>query len=151
MPNTYSSHFFHIVFSTKNRRRLITQEIEKKIWTFISGSVKRAGATPLRVGGYDDHIHVLMMAKPSSNTSKIVQQIKGESSRWISQTFENRRTFKWQDGYASFTVSRSALSSVEAYIKNQRSHHSRMGFEDEYRKLLDLHDVDIVDEKYLFG
>ncbi len=151
MPNTYSSQFVHIVFSTKNRRRLISEEIEKEVWRFISGIAKRSGVTPLRVGGYDDHVHLLLMTRPTIVESKLVQQIKGESSRWISEHFSNKRTFGWQDGYAIFTVSRSAVDKVENYIKNQRRHHSKMGFEDEYRKLLELHDVDIVDEKYLFG
>lgn len=151
MPNTYSSQFFHIVFSTKNRRRLITEDIENEIWRFIGGSAKRFGATPIRIGGCEDHVHLLLMSRPSVLVSRLVQQIKGESSRWISKKFSNKKTFGWQDGYASFTVSRSAVDSVEAYIRNQRKHHSRMGYEDEYRKLLELHDVDIVDEKYLFG
>lgn len=117
----------------------------------MASSAKRAGATPVRIGGFDDHVHLLLMTRPAIVQPKLVQQIKGESSRWISERFANLKTFRWQDGYSVFTVSKSAVSRVDRYIRDQRKHHSKMGFEDEYRKLLDLHEVDIVDERYLFG
>jgi REP element-mobilizing transposase RayT len=151
MTNSYSSHFIHVVFSTKNRRRLISKEIELEVWTFMGGIASDSGVTPIQIGGIEDHVHLLLMTRPTVLSSKLVQKIKGESSHWISSRFPNLKTFRWQDGYSIFSVSRSAVSKVESYIKNQRAHHSRIGFEDEYRKMLELHRVDIVDKKYLFG
>lgn len=150
MANTYSQCFYHLVFSTKGREKLIASDIEQRVWAYIGGILKNHNMSGIRIGGIEDHIHVLTMAKPIEAPSRIAQLIKGESSKWIHTEFPNMNAFAWQDGYAVFTVSKSIVPRVVEYIENQREHHSTKGFEDEYRDLLRLHDIDF-DEKYLLG
>jgi putative transposase len=148
MANTYSSLFYHIVFSTKHRKKWITPDIEQRIWQYIGGIARMNDMTALRVGGVDDHAHVLVMAKPLHSPSIVAQRLKGESSKWIHSAFENMRTFGWQDGYGAFSVSRSKVPDLIEYIKNQQEHHAGESFEEEYERLMKLHHVDY-DPKYL--
>lgn len=149
MANTYSNLFYHIVFSTKGRKNLIDRDIEQRVRAYIGGIARHHEIVAVQVGGIENHIHVLIMAKPKFAPSQIVQWIKGESSGWIHETFPNLRSFEWQDGFAVFSVSKSNVPEVVEYIKNQREHHAKQTFEDEYVSLLRLHGVDY-DERYVF-
>lgn len=149
MANTYSSLFYHIVFSTKNRANLITPEIEDRVWAYIGGIARKHGLSALQVGGIENHVHALTMAKPVHSPSQIAQWLKGESSKWIHETFPGLSAFAWQDGYGVFSVSKSNVPEVIEYIKNQREHHKKQTFEDEYISLLKLHGIDY-DDGYVF-
>jgi putative transposase len=148
MANTFSQIYLHLVFSTKNRQALIHQEIEDRVWSYMGGIAKRHGMTPIQIGGIEDHCHACVSVPTTLSTSQVAKAIKGDSSVWFRQEID--RNFSWQDGYGAFSVSRSALPDVIDYIKNQREHHSERSFEDEYRSLLRLHEVDF-DERYLLG
>jgi putative transposase len=150
MANTYSSLFYHLVFSTKERRPFLKPTIEKRVWDFVGGIARHNGLAPIRVGGFDDHIHALLLAPPKYSVSQIAKFIKADSSRWIKREF-GQDLFSWQDGYAAFSVSKRNVPKVRGYIERQRIHHGRMSFEDEYRRILSLHEVDLRDEKYMFG
>jgi len=150
MANTFSQCFYHFVFSTKERVKFIDPEIEDRVWAYIGGIAKNHKMTVVQVGGIDDHIHALVMAKPSLAPSAIAQLIKGESSKWVHEEFPKLGKFGWQDGYAVFTVSKSIVPRVVEYIRDQRIHHSTKTFDDEYVELLKLHGVDY-DERFLFG
>ncbi|MDH3527975.1 MAG: IS200/IS605 family transposase [Acidobacteriota bacterium] len=151
MANTYSSLFYHLVFSTKNRKYFLKPDKENRIWDYLSGIARNIGATPIQVGGIEDHIHALLRAKPVHSPSVLMNQIKGSSSHWIKNEFSDLFSFGWQDGYSVFSVSKSNVAAVVSYIKNQREHHSNLSFEDEYRRILSLHDIDEVDDRFLFG
>lgn len=149
MANTYSNLFYHIVFSTKGRKDLICSEIEERLWAYIGGIARKHEIVAVQVGGIENHIHVLVLAKPKFAPSQIVQWLKGESSRWIHETFPDMRHFEWQDGYGIFSVSKSSIADVVDYIKTQREHHAKQSFEDEYVAMLKLNGIDY-DDKYLF-
>ena len=149
MANTYSNLFYHIVFSTKGRADLIHRDIEERVWAYIGGIARKHGLTALQVGGIENHAHALIMARPPIAPSQIAQWLKGESSKWIHETFDDMKEFGWQDGYGIFSVSKSNAPDVIEYIKNQREHHKRKTFEDEYISLLQLNGIDY-DEQYLF-
>jgi len=151
MANTYSSCFNHIVFSTKNRERWINKEIENRIWAYIGGIARKHDCTAIQVGGIEDHIHALILSPPKYSPSQIAKFIKGESSKWIHTEFSKMAGFAWHDGFSAFSVSKSLVPKMIGYIKNQREHHSGKCLEDEYADLLELHEIDIVDEKYIFG
>ena len=151
MANTFSSLFCHLVFSTKNRKRLIHKDIENRLWAYIGGIARKRQMTAIQVGGIEDHIHSLILSPPKYSPSSIAQFLKGESSHWIHEEFSDLKGFTWQDGYSAFSVSRSIVPKVVRYIQNQRRHHSKLSFEDEYRDLLKLHEVDFKEDKYLFG
>ena len=106
--------------------------------------------TAIQVGGVDDHIHALVLAPPTLAPSQIAQFLKGESSKWIHEEFGKLRAFEWQDGYGAFSVSRSSIPDVVEYIKNQREHHRKRTFQEEYLELLKKHQIEY-DERYLWG
>ncbi len=130
--------------------KFISPDIEQRVWAYIGGILKNHGMTAIAIGGIDDHIHVLVLAKPSVAPSRIAQLMKGESSKWIHSEFPHLAKFSWQDGYSVFTVNKPIVPSVVDYIKSQREHHSSKPFEVEYRELLERHQV-AYDERYLFG
>ena len=147
MANTYSSLFFHIVFSTKNRTRSIRPEFEARLWQYLGGIARTHELTALEVGGVEDHIHVLAIAKPKHSPSEIALWLKAESSKWIHKEI-GQRLFAWQDGFGAFSVSKSNVPAVIRYIKDQPVHHKKETFEQEYERLMTLHEVDY-DPKYL--
>ncbi len=150
MANTYSSLHYHIIFSTKNREPWIIADIEERIWKFMGGIARKHGLIALQIGGIEDHIHALTTSPPTLAPAQIAQILKGESSKWIHQEFQRLKQFSWQDGYAAFTVSTSNLPQVVAYIQNQREHHRRKTFQEEYVEFLRASGVDY-DERYLWG
>ena len=147
MANTYTALHFQIVFSTNGRRLWIKQEIEERIWEYLSGIARANKLKPIKIGGIEDHVHVLVGVRPTIAVAKIVQHIKGGSSGWIHETFPELRDFAWQDEYAAFTVSKSAMPDVTAYIANQREHHRTRTFEDQYLAILERHGVEY-DKRY---
>jgi putative transposase len=149
MANSYSSLFYHFVFSTKYRQHQIRPEIENRVWAYIGGIARKHKLTALQIGGIENHVHALIMAARINSPSQIAQWLKGESSKWIHQEFADLKHFAWQDGYGAFSVSKSRTPIVVEYIKKQRLHHSKEAFEDEYLRLMTLHGIDF-DEKYLF-
>lgn len=150
MANTYSQLFFHLVFSTKNRENFIHQSIENRVWSYIGGIARKHNLTALQIGGIENHIHALIISKPTIEPNLIPKWLKGESSKWIKDEFADLQRFAWQDGYGMFSVSKSNAPKVIDYIRNQREHHNKQSFEDEYIELLKLHEIEY-DEKYLFG
>ncbi|MBL8188344.1 MAG: IS200/IS605 family transposase [Acidobacteria bacterium] len=150
MANTYASLHYHLIFSTKNRAAFIKPEIEQRIWAYLGGVARAHKMMALQIGGCDDHIHALVMAPPVIAPSQIAQYLKGDSSKWIHEAFPELRDFAWQEGYGAFTVSKSNLESVVAYIQNQRVHHQHKSFQDEYRDFLQKHGVEY-DERYVWG
>ena len=150
MANTYSQLFFHLVFSTKNRENYIHQTIENRLWSYLGGIARKHNLMALQIGGIENHIHALVISKPTIEPNLIPKWLKGESSKWIKEEFTDLQRFAWQDGYGMFTVSKSNAPKVIDYIKNQRENHRIQSFEDEYVELLKLHEIDY-NEKYLFG
>jgi REP element-mobilizing transposase RayT len=150
MAHTYTSLFYHIVFSTKYRVRYIRPEIEQQVWEYMGGVMRQHKLTALQIGGIDDHIHALIMALPTLAPSQIVQYLKGGSSKWIHETFPDLHAFAWQEGYGAFTVSKSGLEAVVRYIQNQRTHHQKQSYQAEYLEFLRRHEVEY-DERYVWG
>ena len=150
MANTYSSLHYHLLFSTKNREPWIVPRIEQRIWRFLGGIARKHRMTALQVGGVEDHIHILVMAPPTIAPFQMAQVLKGESSKWIHEEFSTLQSFGWQDGYAAFTVSKSNVPEVIKYIRNQREHHRKKTFQEEYLEFLHENGIEY-DERYLWG
>jgi REP element-mobilizing transposase RayT len=150
MANTFTSLHYHFVFSTKNRERWISPEIEQRIWKYLGGIARQNQMKALQIGGVDDHVHLVVGMPPTLTVSRALQLLKGGSSRWIHETFPALAGFEWQDGYAAFTVSKSQLPDVVEYAAHQREHHRVRTFQDEYRALLEKHGIEF-DERYVWG
>lgn len=148
MAGTYTNLLYHIVFSTKERRQLITPAIEEDLYSYIGGIVRGVGGVQLEIGGVADHVHLLIKLKPMLAVSDVVRDIKANSSKWLNERSAIYK-FAWQDGFAAFTVSESQVAAVRAYIRGQKEHHARMSFQDEVLALLKRHRVEF-DERYLW-
>lgn len=150
MANTYSSLHYHIVFTTKNRQRWISHDLEQRVWEYLGGIARENSMKAVQIGGIEDHIHIALGSPPNMAVSKAVQLLKGGSSKWIHEAFPTLSDFEWQQGYGAFSVSKSHLPTVVEYILKQQEHHAAKSFETEYRELLDRHEVDY-DERYVWG
>ena len=149
MANTYTSLHYHVVFSTKNRERWITPDMESRLWAYMGGVARENKMVPVQIGGIDDHVHLLVGAPATLAPCKIAQLVKGASSGWVHDTFPEMRGFGWQDGYGAFTVSKSNIPTVKAYILGQREHHREQTFQQEYVVLLQRHEIEY-DQRYLW-
>jgi REP-associated tyrosine transposase len=109
MSHSYVSNRLHCVFSTKERRKLIDQELESRLWPYTVGIARQNGFQIAAVGGVDDHIHLLMLLPGPLSVSNAIQLIKGGSSKWIHDEFAQHRSFAWQEGYGAFGVSISQM------------------------------------------
>ncbi len=150
MANTYSALYFHIVFSTKNREPWLKADPAPRVWEILGGIARDHRMTPIQIGGFDDHVHALVSSPPALAVSKAVQYLKGVSSKWIHEEMRGFKAFAWQDGYGAFTVSKSQIASVVNYIRDQRNHHAKLSFQDEFRAMLQKHDLEF-DERYVWG
>ena len=150
MANTFTSLHYHITFSTKRRELWLAPIIEDRIWEYLGGIAKQNGMQPYRMGGIEDHVHLVVALPPTLSVSKGVQLLKGGSSKWIHETFPNMSGFAWQDGYGAFSVSKSILPEVIQYVATQREHHRQRTFQEEFRSLLTKHGLEY-DERYVWG
>ena len=150
MANTYTSLYYHVVFSTKKRKSLIETGIRERLWAFLGGIARENKMKALCVGGMDDHIHLLIMAPPTLSPSKMLQLVKGRSSKWIHDTFPQMQDFAWQDGYVVFTVTKSQIPDIIRYIQGQGEHHRVKTFQEEYLLFLQKHGIEY-DERYVWG
>lgn len=147
MSDTYARNVIHVVFSTKDRRKLMLGEFRPRMWAYATGICKKLDVLVLAVGGMEDHIHFLLQIPPTLALAKAVLTIKSNSSRWAS---EDGHKFAWQQGYGAFSVSSSIVPTVVRYIENQEEHHRRMSFDAEFLALLKKHGMEF-DPKFVFG
>ena len=150
MAHSYVCSYAHCIFSTKQRRRLITPELAPRLWSHMGGIARKNKMKALAVGGTDNHVHILLSLPPTLPTSKGVRLVKAGASKWVHDTFRNLGDFAWQEGYGCFSVSPSRLYATVRYIAHQEKHHRTMTFEQEYLKILEKCGVDY-DERYVFG
>lgn len=147
MPSTHTSLRFHIIFSTKGRLPLITQDWRDRLHPYLGGIVKGLEGIPLAIGGIEDHVHLLVGLRSKHRLDYFLRDLKADSSAWIHR--ELRKQFEWQKGYAAFTVSPSNVEGVKKYILNQEKHHLKKDFKEELIELFDASGIEY-DEKYLW-
>jgi REP-associated tyrosine transposase len=145
MPQTYAANFVHCVFSTKDRRDTIPETLQERLYAYILGIGKNLGIKLIAIGGTTNHVHLLIELPPSLPLAEAVQKLKANSSRWIG---EHGVIFEWQKGYGAFSVSPSLLNTVRSYIRNQKQHHTKRSFENEFLLLVKksnvVHEADTV-------
>lgn len=147
MATTHSNLLFHIVFSTKYRRSLIKNP--ERLYEYIGGIIRKEKSVLIEIGGMPDHVHILVKMGPTTAISNIMRITKTNSSKWFNETYRPTTPFAWQRGFGAFSVSASNVVQVQSYIKNQAEHHKQVSFKEEYRKLLERHQVEFKEE-YLF-
>ena len=140
---------YHVIFSTKYRQRLIRDAFQERLYEYIGGTIRGLKGHLIEIGGVEDHVHLLANFSPAAALSDVIRDIKANASRWLNALGEIPERFEWQKGYAAFTVSYSQREPVEDYIRNQREHHRKRTFKDEYIEFLRRHDIEF-EERYLF-
>ena len=149
MPQSLSRILIHLVFSTKNRERTLTPEIQTELHSYLAGTLDNIKCPSLQVGGVQDHVHLLFGLSRTHTIAEVVETVKTSSSRWIKSKGSELVAFHWQSGYGAFSVSQSDADVVVTYIRNQAKHHQQMTFQDEYRRLLERYQV-AFDERYMW-
>jgi REP element-mobilizing transposase RayT len=115
----------------------------------MGGIVREAGGVPITINGMPDHVHMLVSMPLTISIAVLVREVKAKSSRFVHETWPERDRFAWQGGYGVFSVSQSAMGPVQKYIREQEEHHRKFSFEQEFRTLLKLHNVEF-DQRYLW-
>lgn len=149
MGQSLVKNYVHIVFSTKYRKSLIHAEIEDELYSYLGGICNKLECHVIKVGGYTDHIHILCMLSKKITLMKLLEELKAHSSKWIKTKGEQYSNFYWQNGYGAFSVKPSDVEIVKNYIANQKEHHGKKTFQNEYRAFLDTFEVEY-DERYVW-
>ncbi len=149
MANTFTQIHIHAVFTVQNRECIISNQWKEELYKYISGTIQNHNHKLLTINGMPDHIHVLFGMRPTQSLSDLLQDIKGNSSKWINERKFVRGKFSWQEGYGAFSYSKSQLPQVIQYIESQQEHHKRKTFLEEYKELLQTFDVEY-NEQYIF-
>jgi REP element-mobilizing transposase RayT len=149
MSSTYSQLYIQIVFAVKGRQSLIQSSWEEELYKYITGIVQNKEQKMLAINGMPDHIHLLIGMKPSCSISDLVREVKKSSNSFINEKKFCSAKFEWQEGYGAFSYSHSALDNVIAYIANQKEHHRKKSFQEEYIDFLKKFEVEYKEE-YLF-
>jgi REP element-mobilizing transposase RayT len=149
MPQSFACLHYHLIFSTKDRRPLITPDLQPRLYEYIGGILRDTESALLAAGGMPDHVHLLVRLDKQLSISDALRVIKTNSSKWVHETFPEHAAFAWQSGYAAFTVSLSGLPEVKAYLAGQAEHHRMRSFQEEFIAFLKKHGLEY-DEKYLW-
>ncbi|MFN0141685.1 MAG: IS200/IS605 family transposase [Pyrinomonadaceae bacterium] len=147
MPHTYTNLIFHIVFSAKERFPFIKPEFEGRLYEYIGGTIRGLGGICLEIGGVADHVHLLVRLKPTLPVSKFLEKLKPSVTKWARAIVHPK--FEWQDGYGAFSIGESQIPAVRRYIENQKEHHKKQSFDDEFKEMLRQAGIEF-DERYLW-
>jgi putative transposase len=150
MPQSLAQVWLHMIFSTKDRRPFLKNPgFRNEMFRMLAHHVKEAKCVSASVGGYVDHVHLLVGLSRTITVAKLIEQVKIETSKWAKQATAGHAHFSWQTGYGAFSVSHSLRDSVDAYIRNQEKHHAKRSFQEEYRLICQTHEIEI-DERYVW-
>ena len=141
MAHTYTSSLFHCVWSTKERHRLITAELQERLWPYLGGIAKQNRMKALAIGGVEDHVHVRLSLPTTISISKALQLLKGGSSKWVHDSFPAHGHFAWQEGYGAFSIGIAQTDDTVVYIDRQAEHHRQRSYQDEFLAFLQKHQI----------
>jgi putative transposase len=148
VPASYCNLLYHVVFSTLGREPWLSPEVRPRVHQYLGGAIRDEGGIALIINGTADHVHILAKLRQDKALSKVIGEIKANSSGWIGRTFPGLTGSAWQEGYGAFSVSESQVERVTDYIANQETHHRKLTFRDEVKQLLIAHRLPF-DERYL--
>jgi REP element-mobilizing transposase RayT len=148
MSDSYTNLLYHIVFSTKDRRLLITPDYEVRLYDYIGGTLRNLGGISLELNGTADHVHLLAKLRPDRSLSDVLRDLKSNATGWMHDVFPELKDFSWQRGYGAFTVSQSNVAEVRRYISRQKEHHQRVSFRDEFIQFLKVNELEF-DERFV--
>ena len=141
-PGTFTQIYIHLVFAVKNREAVIKSEFQEEVYKYMSGTINSMGHKALAINGMPDHIHVFLGLHPAMAISELVKELKRSSTNFINNKNWLPGKFQWQTGFGGYSYSRSQIDFVINYIKNQKEHHKKRTFREEYMKFLKDYDID---------
>ena len=150
MPKSYTNLLYHLVFSTRERRPIITIERRPRLYDYVGCIIREFGGISLAIGGIEDHLHLLAKLRPDKRLSDVLRDLKANSTGWMHDVFPDAQDFYWQKGYGAFTVSMSQVPIVSRYIANQEQHHRKHSFRDEFIGMLRVNEIEF-DERFLWS
>ena len=150
MAQTYTSILLHIVFSTKGRSPIIRPDLQPDLFGYMGGIARNLESPILRIGGVEDHLHMLVSLSKKLAVSDLLLNLKRDSSKWANAREDNHEHFAWQEGYSAFSIGESAVPALTRYIDGQRDHHKTVSFQDEIRALAKKYGITL-DERYAWG
>ena len=149
MANTYTQIHIQAVFTVSNRACIIKKTWKDELYQYITGIIQNHGHKVLAINGMPDHIHILFGMRPTQSLSDLMQDVKGDSSKWINQKRLVLGRFSWQEGYGGFSYGKSQIDNVIDYIKTQEIHHRKKTFIEEYLEFLEKFEIPY-DERFVF-
>jgi len=149
MANTYTQIYIQTVFTVQNRSSLIMPLWQEDLYKYITGIVQNNGHKLIAINGVPDHIHLFVGMKPDQSLSDLMQDVKGDSSKWINNKGLINGRFEWQAGFGGFSYSISQIDAVVKYINSQKVRHQKKSFIQEYVEFLEKFKIPF-DERYIF-
>jgi putative transposase len=149
MPQSLYKNYIHVVINTKYRQPYINEKVENSLYGYLAGICNNLQCTPIKIGGHLNHVHILCLLSKGICLSEFVSKLKSNSSRWMKEQDLSTKDFRWSDGYGAFSVNPNDIEIVKKYIENQKEHHRKKTFQEEYLELLEKFKVPY-DERYLW-
>ena len=149
MANTYTQIHLQFVFAPKFRASVIQEAWETELYKYITGIVQNKKHKMLCINGMPDHVHMLVGFHTTQSIADFMQDVKANSSKWVNENKFTKSRFEWQAGYGAFSYSKSQIPNVIGYIQNQKEHHQKKTFQEEYKLFLEEFQI-AYDELYLF-
>ena len=140
--HSFTSILIHCVWSTKKREPFLGSDVRNRLWPYLGGIARENKIKALAIGGVADHVHMLISLPGTLSLSKALQLLKGNSSKWIHDTFPKLHSFEWQEGYGAFSIGISAAHATVRYICDQAEHHRKRSFQEEFVAMLRRHGLD---------
>ena len=142
MAQSLSKLYIHIIFHIKSNSVAIREEDESKLYAYIGSIIKSNQSIPIIINGTHNHLHIFLILSKNISLSKMVEEIKKHSSRWIKSQSGYYTNFSWQNGYMGISVSPSIAEKTKKYISNQKEHHKKMNFREEYLMFLKKYEIE---------
>ncbi len=150
MPQSLNKIFLHLIFSTKDRIPFLADSVMLgKTHAYLAKACLELGAPAVIVGGVADHVHIFYSMPRTLTVADFVRDIKRTSSSWLKRQSEATTNFHWQGGYGVFSVSPSHVDALKQYIAQQKDHHRKVSFQEEFRLIIGKYGVEY-DERYMW-
>jgi REP element-mobilizing transposase RayT len=137
MREPYTQLYLHLVWATWDRLPLISEDIKPRIYAAIAEKCRELKCVPLAIGGISDHVHLLVRFYTTIAVADLVKEVKGSSSHLVTHEITPDVFFKWQGAYGAFTIRKSEVSKVMAYIQNQEQHHAKNQLQPEFEQVVE--------------
>jgi putative transposase len=148
MSQSFTNLLYHFIFSTKDRRPIITLDYQPRLYDYIGGIIRELGGVSLGINGIEDHVHVVTKLRPDKALSDVLRVLKCNASVWMHDVFPSLAEFSWQRGYAAFTVSQSNVEEVRRYVAGRKEHHEKISFREEFIRFLKENQIEY-DERFV--